>query len=215
MAKFDLTNTEIGLKLYHPDSDYTLLYRSNPFFSFNGNPFLFEPPAIKGKQFCVSASTLNHYPEEIRDINPNFQYVNIGAGLDEFTEKLGAANLSQKPVVIDPANYELMAEMLTYLSTHTGEFDKSEANRLVQLCNLLLLGTSIRLINSTLGEAIKNHPEILDVGDIVIDIGGPQVYHQTEGSSPIIELEGRLVKERGRIYHSTYTYLKIDGKIVG
>ncbi|MBI2665970.1 hypothetical protein HYX12_05080 [Candidatus Woesearchaeota archaeon] len=213
MTTFELSNTECIIKLHSSLFDYTLLYSPYLFVTFNGSPFLFEPPTIHGKRFCISASTLRHYPGGLREIDPNLQYINVGAGLDEFTEKLGASSLLKTPVVIDPANYELMAEMLGYLRSHVSERDRIKVDGLVHLCQVILEGRSIQLINSTLGEAIKQSPELFNFADKLVDIGGPQAYPETEGSTSVLELEGKLVKEGGIMVYSQSTYQKIDGKL--
>ena len=71
---------------------------------------------VLNKICFISHRDIFEYPRELRKINTSFQYVEIGAGLGEFMTYLtsGLRKDSPKPIVIDPANYELLLEMLEF-----------------------------------------------------------------------------------------------------
>ena len=67
-----------------------------------------------------------NYPASVRKIitnlahnlDKNLQYIEVGAGLGELIPKLIGAQIDKKPIVIDPAPYGIMQEMLNQVLPH-------------------------------------------------------------------------------------------------
>ncbi len=144
----------------------------------------------------------------------SFQYVEIGAGLGEFIPTIARFSLKKRPIVIDPANYELMLEMFGQMEKYVElPSDQDELDKLVRRAKIICDSSKVHLVNSTLGTALREHPELRGIGDVVIECYGPGYWH-TESTEPqdINGLEQQLVKAGGTLYNRLFRW---DGAEVG
>jgi len=166
-----------------------------------------------------------NYPASVRKIitnlahnlDKNLQYIEVGAGLGELIPKLIGAQIDKRPIVIDPAPYGIMQEMLEYIlqlveiQTH-----HERCLKLIERAKLMQDQDKVNLINLTLKDALDQHPEIKGIGNILIDnYGGVTGSTSKIGNRPddILNLEAQLLKEKGRLYIQNYSLIKINGKL--
>lgn len=162
-----------------------------------------------------------NYPKAVSKIvaNPdrNLQYIEVGSGLGELIPKLIDAQIDKRPIVIDPAPYGIMQEMLEYiLQIVEIETHYERCLKLIERAKLMQNRDKINLINLTLKDAIIQHPEIKGIGDILVDNYGGVIWSSKEaGNRPndILNLEGLLLKEDGMLYTQEYSLIKINGKM--
>src|SRR3990167_921555 len=118
------------------------------------------------------------YPASVRKIitnlahnlDQNLQYIEVGAGLGEFVPKLIGAQIDKKPIVIDPAPYGIMQEMLNQVLPHiTIQKHHDRCLKLIERAELMQDQNKVNLINLTLKDALDQHPEIKGVGDVLVD----------------------------------------------
>lgn len=156
-------------------------------------------------------------------IDPSAQYVEVGAGLGGLIPHILECQKSSspKPVVIDPANYPLMKDMIYYaLGLDESQGFRRRLKQLISRIGLYCNPNKVRLINSRLSDAIQNHPDLENIADVVVDNCGAQLYPTTElrpgeilprhnsdlqakkrhMQQEIIGLESRLVKPSGALY---------------
>ena len=104
---------------------YSLHYRGHVLEPLSGKQFHFSVGNKGEPSFDISCRDLKAetrragYNSELSEIveTPDLttQYVEIGAGLGEFIPALVKnSRLRYKPIVVDPARYDLMAEMFYY-----------------------------------------------------------------------------------------------------
>jgi len=172
-----LGRTSDGLSIHTDDWNYSLYYQDDPYRL--GHTFLFYQEGPKRKA-TITARDL-HGSESMRypaglfkmTLKPGEgkQVIECGAGLGSFIPELVKyRSLIKTPIIIDPANYELMAEMLEYLKPHLKDpMMIWRVEELVSRCSSILDSSKVRLINSTLDQAIREHPEIIGTADIVVD----------------------------------------------
>lgn len=127
-----------------------------------------------------------------------YQCIEIGAGLGEFIPKLVEKGVSVKPIVIDPANYSLLLEMLQHIEPAIRETHYTQLQELERRAQVINDSFYVRLINTTLGEAIRKHPDLKEIADIVVEHLGPSRWSSTEKRpQDILQLEKSLLKEEG------------------
>lgn len=162
-----------------------------------------------------------NYPRAVSKIvaNPdrNLQYIEVGAGLGEFIQKLIDAQIDKRPIVIDPAPYGIMQEMLEYILPIVEiETHYERCLKLIERAKLMQNAEKVNLINLTLKDAILQHPEIKGIGDILVDNYGGTIWSTKEaGNRPndILNLEGLLLREGGVSYTQEYSSIKKNGKM--
>ena len=151
------------------------------------------------------------YFENLKIINPRLQYLEVGAGLGGFIPFLAiewGQRLVSKPIVIDPADYRLMAHMLRYAKElRLGTDIDKRLDELIKRAEIILDPGKVCLVNMKLGEALISTPELQGVSDVVIDLLGPVNYPWTEISGPksddrdienrVLEMEKMLLKSNG------------------
>lgn len=173
-------------------------------FSFAGNFSEFKSCPITNRDYPYE------YPFKLIQINlENLgKVVDVGAGLGGFIPKLVAQKPKYKPVVIDPANYDLMAEMLEFSRPYIGSEHLARLDELISRCSTILDSSKVILYNTFLGEALKYNPELRGVADIVVDNFGPSIWPDTEkyvgnnivGNNIVELLEMMLLKDGGSLF---------------
>jgi len=127
----------------------------------------------------ITARDLRDY-HRLPKFNPTWQYLEVGAGLGEFSPSL-VGRVGKKPIVIDPANYHLLAEMLDdSLQLGSRKVIRDRIGVLLSRCETILNSEKIILYNKTLGQVIREHPELNGIADVVVDNYGPRCYCGTE-----------------------------------
>lgn len=206
--------------------NYTLIYLPRELDPKGGKNMYFGVESegckfsITGRDLRSSDGYCGYSPDVCnlaQDPDPDWQYVEVGAGLGEFIPRLIENELWRKPIVIDPANYELMAEMLHFLAPQIDRpYHLAQLQALLERSQLMASSTNIKLLNMTLGEALRRHPEIREQADIVVDNYGPYYWTETEGSQAhqIHLLENQLLKEGGALYIRHFLHWKkIKGEL--
>jgi len=190
--------------IYYPEAKHT--------------PFVFLVPLVGEKNaVTLTARDIERYHPDLKEIiaDPciSLQYLEVGVGLGEPITKLG--DINNKPIAIDPANYEIMAEILTALKSEINS--KYEHVRLEWLrrCEYML-SDKVRLIGTTLGEAVKME-KLWGIADVVVDNFGPTHWTETEGiikdlrkvgissKERIVSLELNFLKQGGKLYSNEFS----------
>ncbi|MDP3990553.1 MAG: hypothetical protein Q8Q01_05105 [archaeon] len=162
-----------------------------------------------------------NYPKAVSNlfVNPDqtLQYIEIGAGLGEFIPKLVDAQVKKRPIIIDPAPYETMQEMLEYILPEIEiEAHYERCLELVKRAKLMQDSKKVNLINLTLKDALDQHPEIREVGDILVDNYGGVIWSTTESGNKLEDiffLEGLLLREGGLLYTQEHSLIKKNGEL--
>ncbi len=139
-----------------------------------------------GTPLIITGRDLNEHDQFLRDlcIDPSLQYVEIGAGLGEFTPSLVDrynGSLEHKPIVIDPADYQVIRELLKY-AIDFGFCDElnDKFREWIKRCDTILDPNKVTLVNLTLGDALSENTYLNGSSDVVIDHRGPLTYPSTE-----------------------------------
>lgn len=163
----------------------------------------------------ITSRDISYYPQELFPINPLGQYCEVGPGLGGFTPYLAhAQGIQKKPIAIDPANYELMGEMLIYAQT----LDVSDEIRkriaiVIERCTTMITPQKVMLINTTLGKAFKIHPKLYGIADVVVEHSGTNLYELSEACTPEDFTPCYRERElRDRVLTLTLTLKKKDGQ---
>ncbi|MDP2924737.1 MAG: hypothetical protein Q8N99_00025 [Nanoarchaeota archaeon] len=131
-------------------------------------------------------------------LNPELQYIDVGAGIGEFIPRLVRtfdSRLIHKPIIIEPADYELMLDMLDYSKRFLNERALSDrVNELIDRINIILNSNKVTLINKSLENAVKEQ-ELLGIADVIIDNAGAS--HYANDFKYIWDLEKKLLKPNG------------------
>ncbi len=203
MAKYEVTNGEEGVTLIYRPKNYMLKLIPKP----TGVPperldVHFVANLDRPDEFLVSESDLRTYLKifSCLPINPDFQYLEIGAGLGEFTPFIANAlhgRIKSRPIVVDLADYELMKDMMT----HARELDIGDSMRrylstLILRAQTILDPSRVDLINTSLSNALKLRPDLEGIADFAVDLFGAVNYYNIEigntGISSRIELERKI-----------------------
>ena len=164
----------------------------------------FDVKAEDGSTWIITSRDVEKYLNlPSMNINPLLQYLEVGAGLGEFTPLVVRNNPINKPIVIDPANYPLMLDLLrsAYKKNLKREL-KERIGVLQERCETLLNPHKVNLINLTLEQALEQHPELNGIADVVVDNFGAIHYssYTKEERRQAIFRERRLTKSGRRVY---------------
>ena len=89
-----------------------------PFHCFHTT---FNSDSANSNLFITGRGIEDYDPDIVRHVlNPNYQYIEVGAGLGEFTPRLVEIfgnKINNRPVVIDPANYDVLNGLLDFALT--------------------------------------------------------------------------------------------------
>lgn len=139
-----------------------------------------------GEEILVTGRRIQDYERPIREMPlfPNRQYVEVGAGLGEFVPHLlrTVKDLAHKPIVIDPADYSLMHDMLSE-AAESSDIDPITRNKLYVMrdrARTILDRSRVRLVNKTLLRALDEDPDLKGCADVVIDNFGASIYPNSE-----------------------------------
>ncbi len=145
---------------------------------------IFEVPKPDGEHCLVTARDMSGYKALIRNHQQSreLQYIDVGAGLGEFTPNLIRKfdSLPYKPIIIDPFNYDLATEMMEYAFDKVPEISQPRLIELLDRIRIIKDKNKIRLINTKLSEAIVNFPEIMGISDVVLDSHGAYTHQSGE-----------------------------------
>lgn len=177
----------------------------------------------------ISCMDLSDYQHKIPGIpfSPHQACIDVGAGLAEWIPEL-SRRTGARGTIIDPAPYERIRDMLLFVvnplnymrilqDQHPGflpEFESVTKPRLYKLLSrieTILDPSKVRLINQTLGEAIRNCRDLQHCADVVIDVMGAGFYPLSEFPSlpggrieaqrKVFDLEKALLKKGGALYY--------------
>ena len=214
MNNFKISGGSEGTRITDVKHRYSLIIPNSPNSSELGDIYFYIPSFCvidKHTSIPITARGLKDYPIQKNKINPKLQYLDIGAGYAEFTPYLTSLNPTKKPIVIEPANLDLTGRLLLFAKSNLCDKDQlSKIERLIQRHNILIDSSKVRLINHTLGKAIKEFPDLREIADRVLDRAGPLVYLETEMvmgeqfshlplKQRVLEMELYLLKDGGEL----------------
>ncbi len=221
MSRFEREKSNGHVKLYALAEGYMLEYADGTNLKFRFKDKTRSELGIPITCRDLRSSDGSAYHPElskiVRNPDPHKRYIEVGAGLGEFAPRIRGI------VVIDPANYLLMLEMLKEIKPDVGWLDRIRLAKLVRRCEAILDPARVTLINKTLQGAVENHPDLLESADVVVDNNGAFEWGWIEkfrsngwrGFEEIMAAEQRLVKENGLLYYNQETvYQKQEGKMV-
>jgi len=213
MAQYIIEPNLLGVKINNPSPNYSLEIE---FERRGGRPTFLD---IRFFYDMGGPTRMLVYERDAQDyfnnfdklkLNPKLQYVDAGAGLAGLVPFLVAKfgqKLVSRPIIIDPVDYNLMSSMLrSAQELNLGTDIDKRLKELTQRTEIILDSEKVYLVNMTLGNAIREIPELKGTADVVIDFLGPSNYPSTEisGSEPSADIEG-IVLEMERML------LKPDG----
>ncbi|MEK6900097.1 MAG: hypothetical protein AABX05_03150 [Nanoarchaeota archaeon] len=170
-------------------------------------PVFFSTKDKNDHWVLITGRKISSYDQKVRElqIDPSLQYLEIGAGMGELTPHIVKHQPLKKPIVIDPANYLLMMDMLKFAyQLHIDKQLKEKISILHKRCRVITDPDKVNLINGPLEEALSQHPELEGIADVVIDNYGAVLYSGLWASQhqQTITLEKKLLKSDGvHIYH--------------
>ena len=204
-----------GVRVHNPSPNYTLIVEfDKDKVQIKNIDIRFSLDIGGPEQMVVYERGLSDYLLNFGyfRMDPNFQYLEVGAGLGGFIPFLvneSSQRPVSKPIVIDPANYLLMSQMLEYAKGLDLDAEINEyLDKLMGRAQTILDPQKVHLVNMKLGEALESKPELRGVADVVIDLYGPANYPWTEISGQqgidneglakrVIEMEKELLKPNG------------------
>lgn len=171
---------------------------------------VFKVPSKFEEHSLITGRDIADYKRDFPDMrfDASLKYVEVGAGLGEFIPyiiQMFDGKLKNKPIVIDPADYALMKEMLTYAKKL--EFEDAYKRRFelfIERCTLISDQERVTLLNTTLDAVLRDHMELLGHADVVVDSYGASYYGNLacaggltaeDPTRTIPELETLLIRE--------------------
>lgn len=159
-----------------------------------------RPEEIHSPHGLITLRNIWAYGELVPNlkIDPTKSYMEVGAGIGGFISHVDKflKPSSPRPLVIDPANYALMRDMLNF-SLSTDRVDRERVGELVDRCNLILNPKKVNFVNKKLSDALEQHPELEGTIDVIVDNFGPCHWMGLEESAAI---ERKFLKPGGKIY---------------
>jgi hypothetical protein len=158
---------------------------------------------------AITGRRINDYHPDIANlvINENNQYIEVGAGLGEFSFKV--SKLCKKmPIIIDPVDYCTLYNLLYYSKIlDLDETYEKKIDLFIERCEKIINNYGVKLINLSLSDALEKMPELENLADVVVENFGPSYYPHTENEDISTEkakklvysLEKRLLKQNGML----------------
>ena len=202
------------IELHAVNERYTLEYKQSiPLrFRFKDRTQIDMGVSITGRDLQSRTSTsYSPYLEPIvRRKVQGRMFIEVGAGLGEF-----AYRMAPGIIVIDPAKYDLMLEMLEDIKPDVKLRDKKRYNTMVKRCQTILDPTKVQLIPTTVEEAVETRSDLHGIADIVVDNLGALEWSRTvgfmNGESPsfadVVNFEIKLLKPTGVLFCDDHNLL--------
>lgn len=158
---------------------------------------------LETKKLYITGRKIEEYCECVRNhkVDNSMQYMEIGAGLGDFIPKLileSQGKLEKRPIVIDPANYQVMQQMLEESLNFTlPGYIQNRLSTLKKNCEIIRDPSRVNLINNDLRYALMNHPELAGRADIIVDNAGA-LFYMHPNTCPE-SLERKLLKSNGSL----------------
>jgi hypothetical protein len=183
--------THYGFDVVDKDEGYSLEVHKNPRLEGIDQGLVYiHPSKFKKEGVLVTGRDFAQYPGEVRnlELDPDKQYLEAGAGLGGFMHELIRrleGRLKKKPIVIDIANYRVIRDICSggVEEARIRGYDSSIVDRLrtlEQRANFYLSSENIRLINMSLGNAIRKFPDLVGCADVVVDNIATEQYPHVE-----------------------------------
>ncbi|MDO8661073.1 MAG: hypothetical protein Q7K43_04235 [Candidatus Woesearchaeota archaeon] len=180
-------------------------YRLEICFGSEDNPpgnieFFVDPNEKLPKGLWISARDSEDYLElNPEQILPGNTLIEVGAGLGGMVSK--ALERNAFVTVIDPANYELMQDMLAHAIEQPRVSSIMKRIQIVKERCELALSDRVRLLNKPLLEVLEQNPELCGTADIVVDHMAAVFYARKLGCvSQVLAAEQALLKPEGTLY---------------
>ncbi|PIZ51817.1 hypothetical protein COY27_02300 [Candidatus Woesearchaeota archaeon CG_4_10_14_0_2_um_filter_33_13] len=213
----------IDYKFERESDDRTLLHCYNKGYRLEYDQrlpllFRFSTTTIGERRVSITARNLEssvgsaYHPDLAkiaRNPDPKKTYLEVGAGLGEFTILPGV-------IVIDPADFQLMRSMLLTFRPYVVDKDLGRFEEVLGRCNRMLNPKQVKLLNIRLSQALARN-QLGEVADLVVDNFAAFEYRSNvEGCSyeDILMMEGTLLKDGGLLYTDEYVYQKEKGRMV-
>lgn len=214
MTHFQYEHRDEDMAITAPGTSYALRIAENP--SVKDQHVLFE---VGERQYVTARSTqeiLQSFPD--LPLDPSLTYLEVGPGLGEVLPLIAGGSTGkaeeQVHIAIDPADYSLMELMLQHAYDISSEHALTRKYRdtigaLLERCQIMLHSPQIRLINTTLNDAMTNPvlaPQLRQSADVVIDHVGALYYIDADiqtfqkRMNEVLIMEESLVKPDGRYF---------------
>jgi hypothetical protein len=153
-------------------------------------------------------------------VDPRKQLIEVGAGLSESVVRWAdlAANLTvkgPKPVVIDPANYPLMAEMVDVAIGFAPEEEHffQVLNTLKDIqhrCAVILDPARVTLLSVNLQEAPRVYPTLKRSADVVVDCYAAATYIPVCFDKPNVTAQRQTARKK--LFDLERSFLRPNGQ---
>lgn len=191
--RLQILSGEETTRVCDPVSEYDLVLHWPPCFKFslgcwNHLWVNFERPFRNRTRIPITARDYkDHHPIILgHHFDSSKQYVEVGAGLGEFIQRVALLkNGNIPPIVIDPADYALLEEMLRFTLKRLPEivpkkeydfhFYHTRVEELISRCETIQNHSLVRLYSVTLETAAKRE-ELRGIADVVVDNLGARFY---------------------------------------
>lgn len=183
------------LEVKHDREDYVLGLRTeflggeNPPIRGDFTDVSFVRP-INGDILHITGRNLDEYEAHEKQTIVTFlddsrkQYLEVGAGLGELVPYLVRTfgkSLQKRPIIIDPVNYRVLGEMLRYSQDlELPERTRQKVNELLARIEIIENPLKVRLINTTLLNAVSKFPDLIGCADCVVDCAAARGYPAVE-----------------------------------
>ncbi len=180
---------EFTLQITTPNKAHTLTIG---LFPKQRPPFSVETLFESKQPYCFTTDRdIADYPRAAREVTHG-KCIEIGAGLGGLVLELAQKNVG-KITVIDPLDYNQTRAMLLHAQAYASDQQVCmRISTLLERCRIMHDKRRVRLINTTLGNALETHPELLSSADFVIDNFGAVYYVNTE-SFPELEAHRKTI----------------------
>lgn len=189
-----LLPNDAGMHIRAEGSPYKLVVSDTP--EVKDQHVLFEI----GKNRYVTGRSLKDLMEYVGGMpfDPNLHYIEVGAGLSELLPLLSG---KRPQTIIDPADYDVMEELLTEAKENVSVYPhlakyRDTLEAFLERCRIIRDPKRIQLINMTLERALAEpsvRPLIVEQGDVVLDLHGA-LYYIESLSTDATKLRAQIAK---------------------
>ncbi len=189
-----LLPNDTGMHIRVEGSPYKLVVSDTP--EVNDQHVLFKI----GKNRYVTGRSISELLAHIAfmPLDSELHYIEIGTGLSQL---LPALSSTRRQTIIDPADYDVMEELLTEAKENVSVYPhlakyRDTLEAFLERCRIIRDPKRIQLINMTLERALAEpsvRPLIVEQGDVVLDLHGA-LYYIESLSTDATKLRAQIAK---------------------
>ena len=201
MDRYEVCRDERSTDLFDRKTKYSMqIVHLEPDEKWDFFRLSFQMPDKGSLTQWITGRDLSEYDSKIQDLiaglNPDLQYVDVGAGVGEFVPFVASKSQRHLPIVIDSVDYHTLRTLLEYAQTlDIPDRMKKKAMEMLQRCNTILNPKKVRLINMGLEKALEKVNDLFGIADVVVDNAGTS--HYADDFREIWKLEKKLLKPNG------------------